>query len=162
MKRNRNQPLTPIESFCLDSFIINGNVDMAYSISHPNSKATSEYKHTLALRWLKLTAVKAYLTQKQGTVLFVGDKTADQKESCKIDYTQRHNLVQALSDAANNESDTIRRTKILSELADLQRMDRDETKDDKELIHYFLPITCKRCNLYIAEQRKREDEMIKR
>jgi hypothetical protein len=77
MKRNRNQPLTPIESFCLDSFIINGNVDMAYSISHPNSKATSEYKHTLALRWLKLTAVKAYLTQKQGTVLFVGDKTAD-------------------------------------------------------------------------------------
>ena len=65
-----------------------------------------------------------------------------------MDYTQRSNLIQALSDAANNEGDTIRRTKILSELADLQRMDRDATKEDKELIHFYVPLTCKRCNLY--------------
>jgi hypothetical protein len=158
MKRCKNEPLTEIERFCLDGLVISGNVDLAYQISHPNSKATDEYRHTLALRWQRSDVCKSYITQQASKVLFVGDKTAAQKESCKIDYTQRHNLVQALSDAANNESDTIRRTKILSELADLQRMDRDETKDDKELIHFFLPITCKRCSLYVAEKKRKEKQ----
>lgn len=148
MKRDKNQPLSDLETFCLDSFIINGNIDTAYLISHPNCKATDEYKHTLALRWQRSDAVKAYLNQQQDKVLFVGDKTKEQKQGCKVDYTQRSNLIQALSDAANNEGDTIRRTKILSELADLQRMDRDATKEDKELIHFYVPLTCKRCNLY--------------
>jgi hypothetical protein len=158
MKRDKNQPLTDIETFCLDSFIVNGNIDTAYQISHPNSKAADDYKHVLALRWQRSDAVKAYLNQQHGKVLFVGNKTETQKQGCKVDYTQRTNLIQALSDAANNEGDTLRRTKILSVIADLQRMDRDETKDDKQLIHFFLPLTCKRCNLYMAEQQRRINE----
>jgi replication initiation and membrane attachment protein DnaB len=161
MKRCKNEPLTEIERFCLDSLVIGGNVDLAYQISHPNSKVSNEYLHTLALRWQRSEVVKAYITQQASKVLFVGDKTAEQRQSCKIDYTQRSNLIQALSDAANNESDTIRRTKILSELADLQRMDRqDEAKDDKDLVHFYLPLTCKRCNLYRAERERKEKEMI--
>jgi hypothetical protein len=76
-------------------------------------------------------------------------------------YETEHKLnefsVRGYSDI-NNEGDTLRRTKILSVIADLQRMDRDETKDDKQLIHFFLPLTCKRCNLYMAEQQRRINE----
>jgi hypothetical protein len=73
-----------------------------------------------------------------------------------IDFSQRNNVIEALSKSANEETDSLRRTKILSEIADLQRMDKDENKDDKELIHFYLPLTCKRCNLYCQEMEKRK------
>jgi hypothetical protein len=81
------------------------------------------------------------------------DKSA---ESEYIDFSQKDNVIMALSKSANEEPDSLKRTKILATIADLQRMKQDETKDDRELIHFYLPLTCKRCNLYCAEMERRK------
>lgn len=155
MNRKRDEPLSEVEKFCVDSLIVNGNVDLAYKLSHPNSKE-GEYLHVLALRWKRSDSVKAYINGQQGKVLYVGDKTEEQRRESKIDYTQRHNLITALSDAANSEPDTLRKTKILSELADLQRMDKEESKGDaeKKLVHFYLPLRCRDCSLFLANEKE--------
>ena len=155
MKRNKNEPVGEVEAFCIDSFIVNGNTDMAYKLCH-QSKAKPDYTHVLALRWLKSDAVKAYLNQRRGEVLFVGGKSATEKESLKVDFSQRGNLIRALSDAANNEGDNVRRAAILKQIADLQRMKQDENKDEADLIHFYLPLKCHACELYIQNKRKQE------
>lgn len=38
----------------------------------------------------------------------------------------------------------------------LQQWNKEETKEDEQLIHFFLPLTCKRCNLYEAEMQRRK------
>jgi hypothetical protein len=38
----------------------------------------------------------------------------------------------------------------------LQRMKQDENKDETELTHFYLPLTCKRCSLYCQEIDKRK------
>ena len=154
MKRNKNEPVGEVEAFCLDSFIVNGNVDLAYTQCH-KSKAKENYTHVLALRWLKSDAVKAYLNQRRGEVLFVGGKSATEKESLKVDFSQRGNLIRALSDAANNEGDNVRRAAILKQIADLQRMKQDENKDEADLIHFYLPLKCHYCELYMNNQTKK-------
>ena len=62
---------------------------------------------------------------------------------------QSDNVLEALSKAANEEPVNVRRTKILSEIADLQRMDKEESNDE---VHFYLHLRCKDCNLYITEQ----------
>ena len=32
--------------------------------------------------------------------------------------------------------------------SDLQRMKQEENKDEKELVHYYVPLTCNSCDLY--------------
>ena len=126
-------------------------------MSH-ESKAADEYKHVLALRWQRSTPVKAYLVEQQNKVLFVGNKTQQQREDGRIDYTQRRNLIQALSDAANNERDTLRRSKILATIADLQRMKQDENKEEKDLVHFFLPLRCSDCELHKQEEARQANK----
>jgi hypothetical protein len=52
--------------------------------------------------------------------------------------------------------DGLKRAKILATIADLQRMKQDENKDETELTHFYLPLTCKRCSLYCQEIDKRK------
>jgi hypothetical protein len=156
MRRKKDTPLSDTEKFVLDSTLVNGDIDTAYLLCH-KSKAADSYQHVLALRWMRSDAVKAYLNTRKGFVIFVGDKTAEQKDSSLVDYTKRDNLINALSTAANEEQDTIRRTKILSELADLMRMDKEDNKAEKELTHFYLPLTCKRCSLYVQAEKKKQE-----
>jgi hypothetical protein len=159
MRRKIDDPLTEVEKFCLDSLAVNGNLDLAYSLSHPHTKE-GDYKHVLALRWKRSDLVKTYMAEQSAKLLLLGGSRDEATAATlkTVDFTQRTNLIQALSDAANIEKDTLRRTKILSELADLQQMDKEEHKEDKELIHYYLPLTCKRCSLYCAAQAEREKQ----
>lgn len=40
----------------------------------------------------------------------------------------------------------------------LQQWSKEENKEEKELIHFYLPITCKRCNLYVKELEEKKSE----
>jgi hypothetical protein len=155
--------LTIEERICLHSFFVDpGTLDEAYHLCHQGSKATGDYIHVMALRWVrKGSPQRAYLDSLNKRLVIVGklDKDGSKDKSSEdnyIDFSQRNNVIEALSKSANEETDSLRRTKILSEIADLQRMDKDENKDDKELIHFYLPLTCKRCNLYCQEMEKRK------
>jgi hypothetical protein len=155
--------LTIEERICLHSFFVDpGTLDEAYHLCHQGSKATGDYIHVMALRWVrKGSPQRAYLDSLNKKLVIVGKLNQDGSkdttaESNYIDFSQKDNVIMALSKSANEEVDGLRRAKILSEISDLMRMDKDENKDDKELIHFYLPLTCKRCNLYCNEMEKRK------
>ena len=153
------------ERICLHSYFVDAaTLDDAYKLCHQGSKATGDYVHVMALRWVrKGSPQRDYLDSLNKRLVVVGklnqngykDTTA---ESEYIDFSQRDNVIEALSKAANEEPDNVRRTKILSEIADLQRMDKEETKNEEQLRHFYLPLRCKDCNLYCAEVEKRKQE----
>jgi hypothetical protein len=155
--------LTIEERICLHSFFVDpGTLDEAYHLCHQGSKATGDYIHVMALRWVrKGSPQRAYLDSLNKKLVIVGKLNQDGSkdttaESNYVDFSQKDNVIMALSKSANEEVDGLRRAKILSEISDLMRMDKDENKDDKELIHFYLPLTCKRCSLYCQEMEKRK------
>ena len=50
------------------------------------------------------------------------------------------------------------RADILMKIADLQQMKKDENTEEEETVHYYLPLQCYRCSLFIADRAKREAE----
>jgi hypothetical protein len=138
--------LSADEKICLHGYFIDaGMLDECYNLCHRESKATDEYRHILALRWIRSgTPQRAYLDSLNKKILIVGklDKNGSKDKSAEsdyVDFSKKDNVIMALSKSANEEVDGLRRAKILSEISDLMRMDKDETKDDRELIHFYLP-----------------------
>lgn len=163
--RKTETDLTAEERICLHGYFVDASMlDECYNLCHRESKATDTYRHNLALRWVrKGTPQRAYLDSLNRKLVIVGKLNQDgskdkSAESDYVDFSQKDNVIMALSKSANEEVDSLRRTKILSEIADLQRMRQDENRDEKQLTHFYLPLTCKRCNLYCREMERRKNK----
>ena len=50
------------------------------------------------------------------------------------------------------------RISLLMKIADLQQMKKDENTEEEETVHYYLPLQCYRCSLFIADRAKRKAE----
>ena len=50
------------------------------------------------------------------------------------------------------------RADVLMKIADLQQMKKDENTEEEETVHYYLPMQCYRCSLFIADRAKRKAE----
>ena len=85
------------------------------------------------------------------------DKVVKTKKSKAgyIDFSEKANVIAALSKDANEETDSIRRAKILQMIGDLMRMKQEEEKDSEDLIHFYLPLTCHQCSLYKKEKQNK-------
>lgn len=46
-----------------------------------------------------------------------------------------------------------KRIEMLMKYADLQQMKKDEVKDEDTTVHYYLPLSCYNCSLYLEEKR---------
>lgn len=78
------------------------------------------------------------------------------KASTEFDPTNKDSIIRVLSDQLELATDPKTKTDIAMKIADLQRMKQDENKDEQELVHFYLPITCKRCSLYVQEKKRKE------
>lgn len=151
-KKDKNR-LTDVEKFCLDAWMTNKNADLAYTLSRGKPiTATPDNLHRLALRWLRSDHVKEYLEERGAVIISEGAVDGQPKNRAKEDIVKELNIL------ANSCKDAKQRTEILLKLADLQRM-KDEPNKEKEpeLVHFYVPIQCHNCNLYMkakAEQGK--------
>ena len=76
--------LTDKEKFCLDAYIVNGDTDMAYTLSRQKPPTATENLHRLALRWLRRPEVKAYLEERRAVIYTRSEKATDmEKEDLK-------------------------------------------------------------------------------
>lgn len=152
-KKDKNR-LTDIEKFCLDAWMMNHNADLAYSLSREKPiKSTPENLHRLALRWLRSDHVKEYL-EERGAISISQAEAEGQPVN-----RQKTDIIRELNALANSCKDAKQRTEILLKLADLQRMKEDNShKDETELVHFFVPIQCHNCSLYIQAQGKQKKE----
>lgn len=62
-----------------------------------------------------------------------------------IDLRTKDGVLTALEAELKNADDTKQRTDIIGKIADLQRMKNEEDKENRKLIHYYLPLRCEEC-----------------
>ena len=158
MGRNRkcDTDVTPKERFCLDGYIINGDADSAYTLSRDRpSDARPDMIHKIALRWLRTEPIAKYIEQRRVQLGFVAKTNREEQPK---DYRNKDTLIEELSLQADSATSPKEKSDILMKIADLQRMKSGENKDETELVHFYLPLTCKRCSLYVAEKKKKESE----
>lgn len=147
--------LTEIEKFCLDSYIVNHNADMAYLLSRPKaSNAKPDIQHRLAMRWLRSKPVKEYV-DKQSMAFFTQDKTSK--------LIGRFRSKDSVLSALEAELPVLRgkdRLDALVKIADLQQLKRTEEKPDEERVHFYLPMPmCENCpNRHFLGNSKRNTE----
>jgi uncharacterized protein YfaS (alpha-2-macroglobulin family) len=150
--RKQKTKLEPDEEFCLDAYLLNGDAATAYKLSHhTDAKETSIA--VMSQRWITSPSVKKYLQTRKAL-------TAPPDNEQIRDYTDKNILLQELSRLVVSTHNVKERNELLKTIADVTMMKKDQSDNEKQLIHFFLPLTCKRCNLYCAEQeRRRKDEM---
>ncbi len=69
--------------------------------------------------------------------------------SNSVDITKnKDSLLQELNYMQSVETDQNMKLKIIAKIADIQKMKDQEEKLDEDVVHYYLPITCKDCSLY--------------
>jgi hypothetical protein len=141
--------LTDKEKFCLDSFLVNGNADMAYTLSRQKPPTATENLHRLALRWLRQPDVKAYLEERRAVIYTRSEKATDmEKEDNKqlVDaYKDKDYIIAELVKAQAGLSGK-EKADILNRIADLQQMKKNEEKKEDERVHFYLPLpTCDDC-----------------
>ena len=64
-------------------------------------------------------------------------------------------LQEALQTAMLLPKNDPKRVDVLMRFADLAQMKREEIKEEEQLIHYYLPLTCNNCSLYLASKKKK-------
>lgn len=142
--------LTPREKFCLDAYVVNGDADTAYLLSRKNEpKANETNLHRLAMRWLRQPPVKAYLNERKAAIFTRMEKPSDLDQDDIQSLVERYKdkdfiiaeLIKAASDLDGKE-----KADILTRIADLQQMKKEEMKKEDERIHFYLPLSvCKDC-----------------
>ena len=151
MKRiSKAVQLTEEQKFALDGYLCNGNKSLCYRLAN-HSKGKAESVLVMANRWFSTDLVKNYLEVRRAQIF--------PKEEGEIkDFTNKDVLLSELSRMVSNTHNVRERNDVLKSIADITRMKNDENKDEAKLIHFYVPLTCKRCNLYVAELEKRKEK----
>lgn len=63
-------------------------------------------------------------------------------------------LQEALQSALSLPVTDKNRVDILMKYADLALLKKEEVKEEESLIHYYLPLSCNNCSLYLANKKK--------
>ena len=106
----------------------------------------------MANRWFSTDLIKNYLEVRRAQIF------PDNTEDAPKDYTNKDVLLSELSRLVNRTTNIREKNDLLKTVADVTRMKNDENKDEAKLIHFYVPLTCKRCNLYVAELEKRKEK----
>ncbi|MCE5205661.1 MAG: hypothetical protein LLF80_06105 [Porphyromonadaceae bacterium] len=142
--------LTEKEKFCLDAFIVNGNDDLAYTLSRERKpNATEDNIHRLALRWLRSDPVKAYLKERRAMIYSRTEKVPEmEKDAVKelVDsYRDKDFIIAELIKTQQGLSGK-EKADIINRIADLQQMKKEENKSEEERVHFYLPLpVCDNC-----------------
>jgi hypothetical protein len=141
--RKQKTKLTSDEEFCLDAYLLNGDAATAYRLSHhTDAKETSIA--VMSQRWITSPSVKKYLQTRKAL-------TAPPDDAPTKDYTNKNILLQELSRLVVSTHNVREKNDVLKSIAAIMQMNKEQSDDEKELIHFYLPITCKRCSLYVKE-----------
>ena len=147
--------LTEKEKFCLNGYVLTKDADMAYRLSRPRpTQVTDEdVLHKMVLRWLRKKEVKAFLDE-----VFAASFSHAKEES--PNFRKKEDVVAELNQLATSVKEPKLKAEILLKLADLQQMKKEEVKEDEHTVHYYLPLSCNKCELYqkAKENRKQQNQ----
>lgn len=83
------------------------------------------------------------------------DKLQAEEEE-KIELIDKDQVLkEILASAYKLPKNDPKRTEILMKYADLQQMKKDEVKDEDTTVHYYLPLSCYNCSLYLEGKKEK-------
>lgn len=150
------EKLTEKEKFCLDAYLFNGeNLDLAYIMSRNGGyQGSQENLHRLALRWLRDPDVKEYVDGKRAVVADKVEKKFSTPEQGENVNREKSDIIRELNVLADCTKDPKLKSELLLRLADLQQMRKDPIDQvEDNTVHYYLPLSCYQCSLYIANKK---------
>ena len=155
--RKRADDLSELEKFALDAYLVNKNVDIAYKVGRCKTEEEAQLPsfHRMAVRWVNLPHCKEYLSERNAIVSALEDNSSESRT--KENLRTKDGIINALV-AELKYTRGKARADLLMKLADLQRMKEEETEKEDETIHFYVPITCYDCDLYMREKERSERE----
>ena len=152
--------MTEKEKFCLDAYIVNGDADMAYTLSREKPPTATTNLHRLALRWLRQPEVKAYLEERRAVIYTRTEKVSDlTKEDVTTLVEKYKDKDYILLELVKAQAGLLGKDKVdvLNRIADLQQMKKNEEKKEDDKVHYYLPLeVCSDCKFRgkLVEERR--------
>lgn len=81
----------------------------------------------------------------------------DDEEQINIPLLDKESVLkEMIKSAMSLPVNDVNRINILQKYSELQQMKKDEVKEEETLIHYYLPLTCNNCSLYMAAKAKKK------
>jgi hypothetical protein len=145
MAKNNINDLTDAEKLCLAGYALNGDIETAYRISRRNynpGEPDAKNHRRLALRWVREPACKAYLNYITNATPTTDPDDANDTEDKK--FREKEAIIEEMERLIPTLSGTDR-LQALVKLADLQNMKKEDVTVEDERVHYYLPLTLKKC-----------------
>lgn len=130
--------LSDKEQFCLDAYLVNGNKELAYSLSRERKlSGTDESIYQCQQRWLRSAPVAAYIERGKSINI---NKATTSTENGVPDIRDRDTLLRELNQLASSTNDTKVRADILCRIADIMQMKKQDEKPEEQQVKYYLPL----------------------
>lgn len=82
-------------------------------------------------------------------------KDDEQEDDIKIDLLDKESVLkEMIKSAMSLPVNDINRINILQKYSELQQMKKDEVKEEDTTVHFYLPLSCNNCSLYLAQKNK--------
>lgn len=136
------------EKFCLDAYVSNGDVDMAWRLSRERQTNCEkpDIQHRMALRWMRDKAVIKYIEERRKILLSDAEIPVSEEIG---DFRDKDYIIAQYARLIQSTSDPKTRSELLWRLSELQNMRKKEVDEERrQLTHYYLPLTCFNCSLY--------------
>nr|DAV38599.1 MAG TPA: hypothetical protein [Caudoviricetes sp.] len=157
---SRKAKLTPVERAMADLMCLGWSASDAFIATGQLKPALNdEYNKTQIEKVISDDPFIKYMEQKQRSIKrgILKQYTEEPEESEKEDITllsKEEILQEALRSAYALPINDPKRVEILMKYADLQQMKKDEVKEEDTTVHYYLPLTCNNCELYIKHKKQ--------
>ena len=92
---------------------------------------------------------------KRGILKQYTNEEEEEKQELKL-LTKEEVLQEALRTAMLLPQNDPKRVDVLMRFADLAQMKKEEIKEEDTTIHYYLPLSCNNCSLYLANKKKQK------
>ena len=131
-----------------DAYIVTGQLKPVLSDQYNNDQLMKTVTDTAFAKYLKLRSAAV----KRGTETETASEGEPPEETRLL--TKEDVLQQMLKTAFTLHKTEPKRVEILAKYADLQQMKKDEVQEEDRTVHYYLPLSCRNCELYQKHKRK--------
>lgn len=143
--------LSDKERFCLIAYLQTGDQLMAYVCSRKKQTvANLEAIKSMASRWINSEPVQIFLDAERGRKATLIDKQTENRS--------KSDVIMELNQLATLTNEPKLKAEILLKLSDLEGWKKQDTKEESETVHYYLPLRCNICELYNAAKKDQSNK----
>ena len=120
---------------------------------------SDEYNKSQIEKYITDTDFNVYMESRRKAIkrgiLKTSVSQEEDEEQINIPLLDKESVLkEMIKSAMSLPVNDVNRINILQKYSELQQMKKDEVKEEETLIHYYLPLTCNNCSLYLKSKKK--------